>query len=123
MVFPFPFELCFGFCVFIDELLLFHFQKKKKLPRIDGGVFGLRHDDSRAFCVPGDVSPVCEGGGHEITALNSGGVGEVSLPAVLDSGATAHLTGDRSLFVGRVVDVSISVLGIDPDSGYRCWDW
>ena len=72
---------------------------------------------THAYCIAGDVYPECEDRG--ITALSSGGVGGVELPAILYSGATAHLTGDRSLFVGRIVDVSIPVLGIDPSSGLK----
>ena len=51
-----------------------------------------------------------------VTALGSGGLRGNGLAAVLDSGATAHLTGDRSLFVGGVTAVDIPVLGIDPGS-------
>jgi hypothetical protein len=39
--------------------------------------------------------------------------------AVLDSGANANLTSDRTLFIGDLTEVDVPVLGVDPGSGLK----
>ena len=71
------------------------------------------------------VSPILPGGpikifhsvGGPIRALHASPAMSSCAPCpFLDSGATAHITGDLSLFIGPPTAIDIPIAGIDPDS-------